>query len=255
MSTDERPWKSPKTATGTRPARSDCWRNFNERTYELARAAAAIGDPTSPAGRIAAQTAFAAYIRTVEADVGRIARIAARKKSLPGAWIDVEDVMGEVRLLIWEYMFVRADETGTIGFDFAKCNSPGAWLHWKVNHNLGKTISRQRGECQHSRRGPGRPEYLSSTGELPERGEEPTAESACARSKNIEALKRVCKTAKEFAILAAIRQDFDDDRAIAAYLLEKREAPDLRTANRMVKDFVESKARTFASSTRSRYAA
>ncbi len=212
----------------------------------------------------------------------RLARIASRKKH-PAKWVDLEDVASELRLLLWQYMFERAataefknskctccqhnlaahrddkkrkattcpefqgerfEGFEVVGFSFEGANSPGVWLRWKVTHHLAKTLSKQRGECQHCRgldsvscktcvidkapekKGVGpknrmqAPEYLSKTGKVPDQGEDSPAIAQVEARRALDKVHALCKTAREFAIVQALSRGLGDDRRVVAYLIE-----------------------------------
>ncbi len=272
---DEQPWKNPKTPARTSSA-ADCWTNFNEKTRDLLNAAIAIGAHgisaplLPPPVKRKLDAAFVTYLAAVGSDVKRIAKVAMRKKFVP-SWMDLDDVMGEVRALLWDYMFVREDASGVVGFSSENGSSPGVWLHWKTNRKLWKGLSKKRKECQHCRgaggldktgepkkngRGevicsacsgyeklhgkmPGAaPEYLSKTGELPDLVEESTAEAICERALQRKKLAKLKNTVQEFAMLEALTRG--DEPRIVAYLIEMKAYDDPDVALRAVNAFVAS---------------
>lgn len=167
---------------------------------------------------------FARFVKEADADFGRLARIAARGKH-PPAWMGVDDVKSQLIALSWHYLFERPNrKTGAVGFDPSCYNSAGAYCRWKIRMKMKKVLSRAKGEHQHRRMGPGAPEYLSKTGELPEQstivGVDEIAERAIEIRRMKPALERLCKTAREFAIVNAIAQGLGDGRRTVAYLME-----------------------------------
>lgn len=167
---------------------------------------------------------FSTFERETVADFARMARIAARRRKLP-SWLGLDDLKNQMVELAWHYAFVRKSMDGTIGFNPARYDSAGAYIRWKIRAKIGKVISRARGENQHDRKGPGTPEYLSKTGDVPELGSSPSeqgAEVMLDRSRRLRRLERLCETTREFVLLRALTQGMGDDRRVVGFLLARQ---------------------------------
>lgn len=88
-------------------------------------------------------------------------------------------------------------------------------------------------------------ERLSKTGELPDGGLESDVLERVAVRRQIGKFEKLCKTAREFAILQAIAQGHGDDRRVVAYLIETKVYEDPIVALRDVGMLVESFAKKF----------
>lgn len=178
---------------------------------------------------------FDQFARRADGDFCHMARIAARKRRLP-TWMGVDDVKSQLVELAWHYLFTRECRNGAVGFDQARYESAGAYCRWKIRTKIGKVISRAKGENQHTRRGPGSPEFLSKTGELPEVADISAEELALA-SIEFSKLERICATAAEFAVLRAITQCVGDEARVTGYLVENGVVKDAAGARREVAKF------------------
>lgn len=179
---------------------TNCWANFDTWADRLARK----------------ECTFEEFANATNADAGRMARTAARRKTPPN-WMSVDDVKSQIVTLLWFYACKRvAPRSGVVGFDPSKYRNAGAWLRWKVQKKLAKELAKARGENLHTRRGPGAPEYLSKTGELPEMTQ--TAEAAAEVSIEVGKLRAICKATRDFVILDAIVQCLGDRPSVVEFL-------------------------------------
>lgn len=173
---------------------------------------------------------FAAFVREGDAEFDRLARVVARQRRLP-TWMDLGDVKAQLIQLAWHYLFERKCRNGAVGFDPARYRSAGAYCRWKVRHKIAKIISRAKGERQGdsvdengnklpARQGPGAPEYLSKTGELPDHGGDEAVEDRVERARSLDKIRAFCETARDFAMVSAMARGMGDDRRVVAFLLD-----------------------------------
>jgi len=148
--------------------------------------------------------------------------------------MDADDVKSQLISLAWHYLFERRCRNGAVGFDPARYENAGAYCRWKIRAKMGKVISRAKGENQHTRRGPGSPEYLSKTGELPERAGDDSVEALAERAIELKKLETICETVREFAVVRALAQGLGDDRRVVAFLLEAGQARSAEDARAVV---------------------
>jgi len=183
------------------------WENFDRLAKELADRKSAPGYT-----KAMAEKDFAWFLSQTKEDFWRLARKVARDKKIPASWSE-DDVFQEVVTAAWHNFYVRVG-----GFDPAKYRSPGAWMTWKAKNRARKNISRAKGEDQHKRQGPGRPEYLSKEGVLPEAPADSMVEERVEASLRLDRLEKVCATAREFAVLHAIARELGDRESVIVSL-------------------------------------
>lgn len=163
---------------------------------------------------------FGVFAHETKNDFQRLARGIARHKRLP-VWWSLDDLAQSLLADAWWYFFERKG-----GFDPERYNSAGAFIRWKARHKTTKRLSSARGENQHTRRGPGAPEYLSKTGEtggiggLPEVPVEENFDARLLRDSRFERLRALTETPYEAELLDALKAagNQDAERVIAIFV-------------------------------------
>ncbi len=188
--------------------KNTAWDNFDSWAEKMARG----------------EVDFDRFLRETKSEFMRLARRVARMKKLP-SWWTIDDVFNGLVTAAWHNFFVRAG-----GFKVGMYRSPGAWIRWKAQNRVRKDISKAKGENQHRRLGPGVPEYLSKTGELPEQSSEANVAVEC--SIELRKLEKICKVTKDFVILRAIADAFGDREAVVEILAGTSASPEEKKSAR-----------------------